>query len=244
MTPLSTLSRRGLVGLSISLAFYRPALAAADLPVFHPHDVILFQGDSITEGGRQAGLDYNHNMGQDYDYILAAELGLRLADRDLTFLNRGISGNTVTDLAARWRDDVLALKPNLLSILIGVNDTLFASESVPTYETTYDQLLTDTRAALPQIKIVMGQPFVLPVGRQIADYDQHRAAVKLRQDAAARLASKHGWPLIPYQQVFDDAQRLAPADHWSWDGVHPTYAGHGLMSQAWLKTVTTTWPDG
>ena len=238
--------RRVLLGAALAtLCLGGRARAGDDLPVLRPHDVILFQGDSITEGGRQPGFDFNHNMGQDYDYILAAELGARFAARDLTFLNRGISGNSVLDLAARWRDDALALKPDLLSILVGINDTLFRTDEDPArFETVYDRLLADTRAALPRTKIVLGQPFVLPVGRQSDDYPAHRAAVALRQAAVARLARKYRLPLIRYQAVFDAALRQAPAEHWSWDGVHPTYAGHWLMAQAWLRTVAAAWPNG
>ena len=93
-------------------------------PVLRPKNTVVFIGDSITDGGRaRKGRDYNHTMGQGYAFILAATLGDQLAERDLTFINRGISGDTIPDLQARWKTDVLDLKPDFLSILIGVNDT-------------------------------------------------------------------------------------------------------------------------
>jgi DNA-binding beta-propeller fold protein YncE len=217
------------------------------LPVFRTNDVILFQGDSITDGGRQrTGTDYNHIMGQDYAYILAAQLGAEYPERNLTFLNRGISGERVTDLAARWQTDTLDIKPNVLSILVGINDTLATgdrTETVEQYEAIYDSLLANTIAALPATKIVLGEPFILPAGKYKENYSAQLAEVKKRQAVVAKLASKYHLPLIPYQSIFDEACKKAPADHWSWDGIHPTYAGHGLMAQEWLKTVNTFWSD-
>jgi lysophospholipase L1-like esterase len=226
------------------LAISASAWAADVMPVFHKDDVILFQGDSITDGGRQrTGNDYNHTMGQDYCYIISAEIGARFPERNLTFINRGISGNRVTDLAGRWQNDTLALKPNLLSIMIGINDTLGGrGETVEQYEAIYDKLLADTVAALPGTKIVLGEPFVLPVGRQKPNFERTLAEVKERQAVVAKMAAKYHLPLVSYQKAFDEACKLAPTEHWSWDGVHPTYAGHGLMVQEWLRTVNQAWP--
>ena len=117
------------------------------------------------------------------------------------------------------------------------------SETVEQYETLYDKLLTDTVAALPTTKIVIGEPFMLPVGKHKDSYAAEMVEVKKRQGVVARLAAKYHLPVIHYQKVFDDACAKAPADHWSWDGIHPTYAGHGLMAQEWLRTVDAFW-DG
>jgi lysophospholipase L1-like esterase len=219
------------------------ARADDSMPIFHKNDVIVFQGDSITDGGRQGGNDYNHTMGQDYDYIISAQIGAQFPDRNLTFINRGNSGNKVTDLAARWQKDTINLNPNFLSILVGVNDTL-GNEAVEDYEKTYDKLLSDTIAALPNVKIVLGEPFLLPVGKQKDGYQDHLDEIKKRQEVVARLADKYHLPVIHYQKAFNDACQLAPADHWSWDGIHPTYAGHGLMVREWLRTVNEFWPNG
>jgi lysophospholipase L1-like esterase len=205
------------------------------------HSVILFQGDSITDGGRsRTGNDLNHTMGQDYAYIISAQLGATYPGQAYTFINRGISGNTTVDLAARWQTDVIALKPALLSILIGVNDTNQGVDAVK-YEQTYDKLISDTLTALPGIKIVLGQPFMLPV----ATFKNNLPAanLKLHQDAVARLAAKYHLPLVRYQDAFDAACQQAPPQYWLWDGIHPTYAGHWLMAQEWLKTVSQFWPS-
>jgi lysophospholipase L1-like esterase len=215
------------------------------LPFLQAHDTVLFQGDSITDGGRQrTGSDYNHIMGQDYGYILAAEIGAESPERELVFINRGNSGNRVPDLEARWQDDTIALHPQLLSILIGVNDTLATgprSESAEQFEENYDKLLEETIAALPNTKIVLGQPFLMPVRTHKDNYAAERIEIKKYQDAVDRLSAKYHLPVVRYQDAFDAALAKAPADHWSWDGVHPTYAGHGLMASEWLKVVDAHW---
>ena len=233
----------GLVISSVSAHADEPAL------FFHAHDRILFQGDSITDGGRQrVGNDLNHIMGQDYAYLVAARLGARLPERQLTFLNRGISGNTVTDLAARWQTDALDLKPDVISILVGVNDAADVVDhrakavSAEQFEQTYDQLIRDTRKALPNVRLVLCEPFILPVGRVKAGWEKWSAEMTSRRQVVAKLSTKYHLPLIPFQKVFDDACRRAPADYWLWDGVHPTYAGHQLMADAWLRALNALPP--
>jgi lysophospholipase L1-like esterase len=217
---------------------------SGDLPVLTKGATVLFIGDSITDGGRaRTGSDYNHTMGQDYAFIIAATLGHQLAERDLTFINRGISGNRVGDLRERWQGDVLDVKPDVLSILVGVNDTLGKNPaSAEEFERVYDELIQRTLVALPKVRIILGQPFLLPVGKYKEGYAETLAQLKTRQDAVARLAAKYGLPLVRYQEAFDDAGHRAPAAHWSWDGVHPHYAGHGLMADVWIRTLATLRP--
>jgi lysophospholipase L1-like esterase len=215
-------------------------------PYLHNHDVILFQGDSITEGGRwRTGRDFNHIMGQDYAYILAAQLGAAHPERQLTFLNRGISGNRILDLAARWQTDTLDLKPDFLSILVGINDTLASgdqAESLEHYQQTYDKLLAATIAALPQTKVLLGEPFLLPVGRHRASYASEIIEVERRQNVVRSLGAKYHLPVALYQSAFDRACQQAPPPYWSWDGVHPTYAGHALIVREWLRVARAFWP--
>ncbi len=194
MFPSRFLFRIALILAAGSSAWLPIALhAAPTMPVLHPKDTVVLIGDSITDGGRaRKGNDYNHTMGQSYAFIVSAILGDQLAERDLTFINRGISGDCVPDLQARWKTDVLDLKPNFLSILVGVNDTLFpknGGETVEQYEQGYDQLLSETLAALPGVKIVLGQPFLLPVGKFKATYAASLAEVK---KAAGRRRSPRG----------------------------------------------------
>ncbi len=233
-----------LVATSGAAESTRAKPTAERFPVLRRNATVLFVGDSITDGGRaRTGNDYNHTMGQSYAFVIAARLGDELAERNLTFLNRGISGNTVADLQQRWQADVLGSKPEVITILVGINDTLWPrGESLARFETGYDHLLQETIAALPSVTIILGEPFILPVGRQEANYAATRAEVQKRQQVIARLAAKYHLPLIRYQDIFDQATERAPADHWSWDGVHPHYAGHGLMADAWIRTIAELQP--
>ncbi len=213
------------------------------LHVLPPNPVILFQGDSITDGNRGRSADPNHILGHGYQFIIAADIAAGEPERHPVFLNRGISGNGVGDLSKRWQEDVIALKPDLLSVLIGINDFTHVVDgrgagNAADYERDYDALLAGTRAALPTIRFVLGEPFILPVGKREADYGALLAGLQPYQRAVERLATKYQAPIVRYQRLFDDACTRAPAAYWVWDGVHPTYAGHGLMATEWMKTVT------
>jgi lysophospholipase L1-like esterase len=208
--------------------------AHADVPVFKENARILFQGDSITDGNRGRNDDPNHILGHGYCFIIAAKFGAQFPERKLTFLNRGISGNTVQSLAARWQQDTLDLKPDVLSILVGIND-----QGVPLdqYEQVYDKLLADAKAAQPNIRFVLCEPFYLPAGGH-KDGDPRDRDVKQRQGIVAKLAAKHQAALVKLQHVFDEACKRAPAQYWVWDSIHPTYSGHQLVADEWVKTVS------
>jgi lysophospholipase L1-like esterase len=214
--------------------------AGNDMAAFTKDARILFQGDSITDGNRGRSADPNHILGHGYQFIIAAKYGADLAGLNLEFMNRGISGNTVLDLEKRWQKDTLDLKPDLLSILIGVNDN---GKNVPfdQYEQVYDKLLTETRAANPAIKLVLCEPFGLPVGKRKDGWEAWFDGIKKRQEIVAKLAAKHGAALVHFQAAFDEGCKRASAEHWIWDGVHPTYSGHQLMADAWVRAVRDFW---
>lgn len=211
------------------------------MPVFAEGARILFQGDSITDGNRGRNADPNHILGHGYQFIIASKYGAELAGRRLTFMNRGVSGNRVSNLARRWQADTLDLKPDLLSILIGVND-LGAGVTAEQYEQQYDQLLADTLKALPRVKLVLGEPFGLPVGGSKNNWEKYRTDLAVRIAIVERLGAKYHAPVVHYQKMFEDATRRAPADYWIWDGVHPTYSGHQLMAEEWIRAVRAYWP--
>jgi lysophospholipase L1-like esterase len=209
-------------------------------------DVILFQGDSITDAGRARDKQEEPNQqagfGNGYAWLAAASL---LADRPkdhLKIYNRGNSGNKVFELAERWDKDCLQLKPNVLSILIGVNDIWHTLNgkyqgTVQIYERDYLALLDRTRGALPKVKLVVCEPFVLRCGavneKWFPEFDQYRAA-------ARRVADANKAVFVPFQSMFDTAVQYAPPNHWANDGVHPSPAGAALMAHTWLKTVLGT----
>jgi lysophospholipase L1-like esterase len=219
------------------------ALAIEAIPAFTKNAQILFQGDSITDGNRGRSADPNHILGHGYAFIVAAKFGGDFPELALNFMNRGVSGNTVLDLEKRWQKDMLDLKPDVLSVLVGVNDN---ARNVPLeqYEQVYDKLIADAKAAKPTIKLVLCEPFLLPVGGFKANWESASASIKKRQEIAARLAAKHGAAYVKFQAVFDEACKRAPPDYWIWDGVHPTYSGHQLMADEWERVVRAQWPAG
>ena len=207
-------------------------------------DVILFQGDSITDAGRKREDEATPNspsaFGVGYALFTAASLLANHPDDGLNLYNRGISGNKVFQLAERWDNDCLALKPNILSILIGVNDfwhtkTGGYTGTVETYATDYQKLISQTKSALPNVKIVILEPFIIRGGAALGntwetDFAPYR-------NTAKKIASDNGLIFVPLQSVFNEALNHAPANYWGKDGVHPSIAGAQLMSQAWLKAV-------
>jgi lysophospholipase L1-like esterase len=206
-------------------------------------DIILFQGDSITDAGRKKdNADPNNAsaLGSGYAMTGASELLYKYADKNLKIYNRGISGNKVYQLAERWQKDCLDLKPNVLSILIGVNDfwhTLVNNYkgTVDTYRTDFTTLLNRTKQTLPDVKLIIGEPFAV-TGVKAVDEKWYPAFNDYRA-AAREIAQSFGAVFIPYQSVFDKAQQSAPGAYWTQDGVHPTLAGARLMAHAWLEAV-------
>src|SRR5580698_60236 len=146
--------------IAFLLASLATVRAADPLPAFTPGARILFQGDSITDGNRGRTADPNHILGHGYVFIIAAKFGAAFPEAKLEFFNRGVSGNTVLDLEKRWQKDTLDLKPDVLSVLIGVNDK---GKGVPfdQYERVYDRLLADAMAANPKLKLVLCEPFIV-----------------------------------------------------------------------------------
>jgi lysophospholipase L1-like esterase len=155
--------------------------------------------------------------------------------------NRGISGDKIPQLAARWDADCLDLEPDVLSILVGVNDfwhtlTHGYQGTAASYEEGYRALLDHTRDALPDAQLIIGEPFAVPGGSAIGEeWD----AFEAYQAAARRVADDYNAVWIPYQSLFDEALRAAPVDYWAPDGVHPSPAGNERMAQAWVEAFRT-----
>lgn len=204
---------------------------------------LLFQGDSITDVGRDrkiAGANDARALGDGYPMLLAGLLRDGHPKLDLQVLNRGVSGNTVDDLAARWDADTLALKPTHLSILIGVNDIwhtfMGTYQGTPEkYETGYRALLERTRTALPGVKLVVMEPFVLHTGVVTAQwfplFDQYRAA-------ARRVSDHVRATFVDLHEMFQKLATEQAPSYWASDGVHPTLAGHAAISRHWMERVS------
>lgn len=204
--------------------------------------LILFQGDSITDGNRikTNEWDLNHQMGHGYAFIINAKLGCDYPEKDYRFLNRGISGNRISDLYARWQEHTLCHKPDILSILIGVNDVNHYLEHgngslADRYEKNYQLLIDEVKENKADTQIVICEPFVLPVnGKEeyAARMMEHLAPM---QEKARLIAQRNGAIFVPLQKKFEEAGAKNGNEYWIWDGVHPTVCGHQLIADEWLK---------
>ena len=210
--------------------------------MFDKNATILFQGDSITDGARGRTEDLNHILGHGYVFLIAARLCADRPDLNLHFVNRGCSGNTVVDMHARWKEDAIALAPNVVSILIGVNDVYlraFGGTSIPVdlYEGVYRTTLKETLEALPKVRFVLCEPFALPVGPRKESWKEDRAHIDKLRAVVKRLAREFNAVFVQTQDAFDAASKKPSPEYWMWDGIHPMPAGHELLARAWLSAV-------
>lgn len=206
--------------------------------------VILFQGDSITDGGRlrdkKHAWDLNHQIGHCYAYLISARLGADYPKAHLTFYDRGVSGNRIADLYGRWKEDTLNLHPDILSILVGINDcgstiSEQAGSDPVRFAKIYQLLLEETKNENPDVKIVLMEPFILPVGDRKTHYEQWNSLIAPLQEATQRIAEKNNAVFVPLQERFRTLCELREPEYWVWDGVHPTVSGHQVIADEWLR---------
>lgn len=211
--------------------------------MFKKNARILFQGDSITDYGcgREPTTPANQCLGTGHPMMIAAELLARYPERNLQFFNRGISGDRVVNLYARWKIDALNLKPDFISILIGANDT-WARYSrnngveVERFDTIYRMLLDWTLQELPKTRFIICEPFLAVYKGGVAKKEWWED-MRPRQKAVKKIAKDYNAIFIPFQSIFDEACKKAHPSYWFFDGIHPLHAGYGLITRTWLAHV-------
>lgn len=199
----------------------------------------LFQGDSITDAGRAR--DWDLSLGSGYSTVVAATLGTEFPG-EYEFINRAISGNRIVDLYARIKTDIINLKPDALSILIGINDVWHEVNhqngvSAEKYEKIYDMLIEEILEALPDIKIYILEPFVTHGKAADENWDYFYSETLKRAQGAKRVAEKYNLVFIPLQDKFNAAQQVADCTYWTAEGVHPSAMGHGIIANALVKAI-------
>ena len=202
---------------------------------------ILFQGDSITDADRSREKEYK--LGEGYPRLVEASLGFDQPEQ-YEFLNRGVSGNRVVDLYARIKKDLINLAPDVLSILIGVNDVWHEiahqnGVDADKYFKIYCMLIEEVREALPNVKIMILEPFVLKAGATEESWEEFDVGVRKNAEMARKVAEKYGLCFVPLQEGFDNLCKQAPEEYWLRDGVHPTAKGHEFIKREWLRAFAT-----
>ena len=189
--------------------------------------LILFQGDSITDCGRD--WDGPDNLGDGYVRLVTTLLPDKYPKHEFKFINRGVSGDKVRDLASRWDKDCISLQPDWLSILIGINDTL--TTPITQFEEEYRMLLRRTTNELNS-RIILCEPFLL-----LGDNNAYREDLNPKIEVIRKLAKEYNTVLIPLDNIFHEACLLKTPEYWAPDGVHPSPEGHAMIAKSWIKYV-------
>ena len=197
---------------------------------FKKNSIILFQGDSITDCSRDR--EDPDSLGGGYVNLVMETVADRYSQSNLKFINRGISGDKIRDLQLRWDMECIDLKPDMLSILVGVNDTLITP--VELFEEEYRMLLKRTTEAL-NAEIILCEPFLL-----LGDTNAYRDDLNPKIETVHMLSEEFNTLLLPLDKIFREACSLHPPEYWAPDGVHPTPAGHALIAKSWTEYVEKT----
>ncbi len=199
---------------------------------------ILFQGDSITDARRSWENDIDVGLG--YPLLVKASLGFE-APGQYEFVNRGISGNRIVDVYARIKADIINLRPDVMSILIGVNDVWHEFSESPNgvdadkFYKIYDMLIGEVLSELPDIKIMIMEPFALNGSGTEKDWDSFYPEVRKRAEMAKKISQKYNLPYVELQDGFDELSKNTENSYWLTDGVHPTAMGYEYIKTEWIR---------
>ncbi|MBQ5746406.1 MAG: SGNH/GDSL hydrolase family protein [Clostridia bacterium] len=198
---------------------------------------ILFQGDSITDAGRNRENDLFRGSG--YATLVSASLGYKYPE-EYEFVNRGISGVGVANLLMRSIPDFISLAPDYVSILIGVNDALYETRErggidVERFSAVYRILLDEVKKYLPEVKIILMTPFILKGSATEESFEGYRSSVEKAVYAVKKIAKDYSLPVVSLLEVFDEFSMKYKNDSLLYDGVHPTAMGHEIIKNEWLK---------
>lgn len=216
----------------------------------HENDVLLFQGDSITEGGRHHNdWDMNHIFGHGYQCLVGSKIAYDSIENHPKIINSAVIGDTVSRMLARWETDTLAHKPTVLSILIGENDSDYCQQTKvgPTpemYNREYRFLLDYTKEVLPDVKLIIGEPFTFMSPKaiegdaeEIKRCEERIAICTENAKYAKQIAKDYDAVFVPYWDIIKEQFDKSPVGSIVWDGIHPTVVTHYIMAKQWYKTV-------
>lgn len=210
---------------------------------FKSHDTLLFIGDSITDTGRSRPLGIGPGLGDGYVRLVNSMLAANYPETPVRVLNTGVSGNRVTDLDARWQADVIDLKPNWLSIKIGINDVWRHFDGgvtkdqvdIALYEKLLRKLIEQTQPSLKGLVLI--SPFYLEANQS----DPMRAMMDQYSAVVQKLAKEYGAIFVDVQAAFDAYLAKAPTQSLCSDRVHPNQTGHLIIAKAFFKAIGGQW---
>lgn len=202
--------------------------------------LVLFQGDSVTDCGRS--YEHDNNLGTGYAMMISAWISAKYPELNVRFINKGISGNRTSDLKTRWQKDCIDLNPNIVSILIGINDCWRRfdsndSMSAEEFSNNYRYLLEEIKNKL-NAQIILCEPFLLPVTEEQKKFWREDLDPKIQ--VVRELAREFKAIYVPFDGIFAAAAAKREPDYWAVDGVHPTQAGHALMAQSWIEAINAS----
>lgn len=201
----------------------------------------LFQGDSITDAGRDDENQDNFGLGCGYALLLASDIEKNNKGK-IKFINRGKSGDRITDVYARIKEDIINLKPDYMSILIGVNDvshelTMGCGVTPKKFGMIYELLIEEIKENLPEIRIIILEPFVLKGTATEKLWNDFNCEVRKLADVSKQIAQKYNLKFVPLQDKFDELSSDGDTRYWSVDGIHPTSAGHQVIKDELQKAI-------
>jgi lysophospholipase L1-like esterase len=206
-----------------------------------PNATVLFQGDSITDCERN--YKSNDSLGQGYVMMISSWYSAKYPEKNVRFINRGRKGDRVRELKSRWQKDFLEVEPDVVSILIGINDILKKdiwnrSTSVESFEKDYRCILEQVRNEIHANLIIL-QPFLLDAAERYADL---RKELSMQIKVVEELSKEFDAVFIPLDTIFYEASVKRASFFWANDGVHPTLPGHALIAQSWLRIAISDMP--
>ena len=202
---------------------------------------ILFFGDSITDANRNRESDCTlGGYGLGFVRSVAGTLMCEAPDK-YAIINRGIGGHRLVDLYARVKSDCWNLQPDVLSILIGVNDVWHEINyqngvEIDRWERVYRTMIEETLARFPNVKIMILEPFIME-GSATDGEERWTKFLEVKKYAkvAKQIAEDYKLTFVPLQEKFDAAKEKFGADYYTYDGVHPSTAGARLIANEWLS---------
>lgn len=201
---------------------------------------ILFFGDSCTDMGRDRTLDYGiKSYGTGYVFFVAGTLTCEDPSK-YQIVNRGVSGDRIVDLYARIKRDVWDEKPDVLTIMIGINDVWHDvgerpnGVELPRFEKFYRMIIEETKERLPGVKIILMRPAYIH-GAAMDPIFEHMRKEKEYAAVTEKIAKEYGLPLVDLQKKFDESEKKAGPVYFMYDGVHPAVGGAKLIADAWLE---------